>query len=81
TTATAAKAATTTEATTATKANAKKKRREPRAWYIADGVKIPLEEFLKDEPKYTGISRLDVLKKQGRYPLITKILDMRAVMK
>jgi hypothetical protein len=75
---TTAKAKTTTVAPAA---NAKRKKREPRGWYIAKGVKIPLEEYLKDEPEPTGPGRFDVFKKQGRFPLVEEILDMRAVLK
>jgi hypothetical protein len=75
---TTAKAKTTTAAPAA---NAKRKKREPRGWYIAKGVKIPLEEYLKDEPEFTGLGRTDMLKK--RHPGFGKgeILDMRAVLK
>jgi hypothetical protein len=64
-----------------TTAKAKRKRREPRGWYIAKGVRMPLEEFFKDEPEYTGPSRWEILKK--KYPDLGtgEILDMRAVLK
>ncbi|MDR1022657.1 MAG: hypothetical protein LBL94_05235 [Prevotellaceae bacterium] len=63
-----------------TTAKAKRKKREPRGWYIAKGIRIPLEEFLKDEPENTGPSRWEELKK---YPDFFggEILDMRAVLK
>jgi hypothetical protein len=70
-----------TKAKAVTKANPKRKRREPRAWYIADGVRIPLDEFMKDEPKYTGPLRMDVLRKEHPEYFGGKILDMRAVLK
>jgi hypothetical protein len=65
----------------ATPAKPKRKKREPRGWYMDKYVgKIPLEEFFKDDPKPTGPSRTEVLKKKGLFPYI-EIVDMRAVLK
>ena len=65
----------------ATPAKTKRKRREPRGWYITKGVKIPLDEYLKDEPEFTGPGRTDMLRE--KYPdfFDLEILDMRAVLK
>jgi hypothetical protein len=64
-----------------TTAKAKRKRREPRGWYIAKGVRMPLEEFLKDKPKNTGPSRWEELRKMDPDFFGGEILDMRAVLK
>jgi hypothetical protein len=40
----------------------KRKRREPRGWYIADGIRMPLEEYWKDEPEYTGPKRSELVR-------------------
>jgi hypothetical protein len=44
------------------------------------GIKIPLDEYFKDDPPYTGPSRTEVLKAKGLFPYI-EIVDRRAVMK
>jgi hypothetical protein len=59
----------------------KKEHSKGGGWYMDKNGKIPLSEFFKDDPKPTGPKRSDVFKKQGRWPLITEIVDMRAVMK
>ena len=43
--------------------------------------KIPLDEYLKDEPEFTGPGRMDMLRE--KYPdfFDLEILDMRAVLK
>jgi hypothetical protein len=66
----------------ATPAKPKRKRREPRGWYMDKYVgKIPLDEYFKDEPEFTGPGRTDMLKE--KYPGFGtgEILDMRAVLK
>ncbi|MDR0712332.1 MAG: hypothetical protein LBF67_08340 [Prevotellaceae bacterium] len=62
-------------------AKPKRKRREPRGWYIDKNGKIPLDEYFKDEPEFTGPGRTDMLKE--KYPGFGtgEILDMRAVLK
>jgi hypothetical protein len=63
-------------------AKPKRKRREPRGWYMDKYVgKIPLDEYFKDEPEFTGPGRTDMLKE--KYPDFFggEILDMRAVLK
>ncbi|MDR0566413.1 MAG: hypothetical protein LBG47_05165 [Prevotellaceae bacterium] len=63
-------------------AKAKRKRREPRGWYITKGVKIPLDEYLKSLPEQpTRPGRTEMLRK--KYPdfFEGEILDMRAVLK
>jgi hypothetical protein len=66
----------------ATPAKPKRKRREPRAWYMDKYVgKIPLDEFLKDDPKPTGPSRTEMMKKKHSGFGTGEILDMRAVLK
>ncbi|MDR0565508.1 MAG: hypothetical protein LBG47_00485 [Prevotellaceae bacterium] len=70
------------KAEVATPVKAKRKKREPRGWYMDKEVgKIPLDEFFKDEPEFTGPGRTDMLKK--KYPGFGtgEILDMRAVLK
>ncbi|MDR0710790.1 MAG: hypothetical protein LBF67_00385 [Prevotellaceae bacterium] len=62
-------------------AKAKRKRREPRGWYITKGVKIPLDEYLKDEPEFTGPGRTDMLREMYPDFFEGEILDMRAVLK
>ncbi|MDR0710788.1 MAG: hypothetical protein LBF67_00375 [Prevotellaceae bacterium] len=62
-------------------AKAKRKRREPRGWYITKGVKIPLDEYLKDEPEFTGPGRTDMMRKKHPGFGTGEILDMRAVLK
>jgi hypothetical protein len=77
--ATAAKAQPTTEAAPA---KPKRKRREPRGWYMDKYVgKIPLEEYFKDEPEFTGPGRMELLRKKCPDLFELEILDMRAVLK
>ncbi|MDR0712045.1 MAG: hypothetical protein LBF67_06860 [Prevotellaceae bacterium] len=70
-------------AATPTKAKRKTRREiDKEGWYMDErGIKIPLDEYFKDYPKPTGPKRSDVFKKNGMWPLITEIVDMRAVMK
>jgi hypothetical protein len=69
-------------ATEKAKATSTRKKKEKVGWYMDEaGIKIPLDEFFKDAPKSTGPSRTDIFKKQGRFPLVEEILDMRAVLK
>ncbi|MDR0566052.1 MAG: hypothetical protein LBG47_03295 [Prevotellaceae bacterium] len=66
----------------ATAAKAGRKKREPRGWYIAKGVKIPLDEYLKSLPEQpTRPGRTNMLRE--KYPdfFEGEILDMRAVLK
>jgi hypothetical protein len=66
------------------KASAKAKGKKDEfseGWYIDErGIRIPLSEFFKDDPKPTGPKRTDVLRELGYFPLI-EIVDMRAVLK
>jgi hypothetical protein len=76
----------TTKAKVQTAAPAKVKRKtkkelDKEGWYMDErGIKIPLDEFFKNDPPRTGPKRSDVLKEKGLFPYI-EIVDMRAVMK
>jgi hypothetical protein len=49
----------------------KAKKRDPSGWYMDKEVgKIPLDEYLKNDPPRTGPKRSDVLKKKGFFPYI-----------
>jgi hypothetical protein len=74
------KTATAAKAKAATPAKAKKEKKDG-SWYMDErGIKIPLDEYFKDDPPYTGPSRTEMLKAKGLFPYI-EIVDMRAVMK
>ncbi|MDR0414704.1 MAG: hypothetical protein LBH84_04730 [Prevotellaceae bacterium] len=50
-------------------AKSKGRKGELVGWYMDErGVRIPLDEYFKNEPPRTGPSRFEMLKKQGYFP-------------
>jgi hypothetical protein len=73
------KTATAAKAKAAAPAKAKRKKKERVGWYIDErGIRIPLDEYFKDDPPRTGPSRWEDLKKKGYFPDIS-IEEIRAV--